>query len=107
MPSPALRQRRRRESTEMAIEKPPTGTRGGRKPPGFLGRILTPVMTRLHRRQGDRFRGMDLLYLTTVGAKSGQRRTTPVTRFDDGDGWIVVASAGGTAQHPGWYHNVV
>jgi deazaflavin-dependent oxidoreductase (nitroreductase family) len=91
----------------MTVQKLPSGTRGGRKPPGFLGRIMTPILIRIHRRSGDTFRGMPLLYLTTVGAKSGQRRTTPVARFDDGDGWIVVASAGGTAEHPGWYHNVV
>src|SRR4051794_10884969 len=65
------------------------------------------LLMRLHSRSGDRFNGMDLLYLATVGAKSGQRRTNPVTRFDDGDGWVVAASAGGMAQHPGWHHNVV
>lgn len=55
----------------------------------------------------DRFRGSDLLYLTTIGARTGQRRTNPVARFDDGKGgWLVVASFGGAAQHPGWYHNI-
>jgi deazaflavin-dependent oxidoreductase (nitroreductase family) len=92
----------------MAIEKLPGGTRGTRTPPSLLSRITTPIMVRIHRRSGDRFGGMDLLYLTTVGARSGSRRTTPVARFDDGlGGWIIVASAGGAAQHPGWYHNVV
>jgi deazaflavin-dependent oxidoreductase (nitroreductase family) len=48
-----------------------------------------------------------VLYLTTTGARTGQRRTTPVARFDDGrGGWYVVASAGGAAAHPAWYHNV-
>jgi deazaflavin-dependent oxidoreductase (nitroreductase family) len=65
-------------------------------------------MVRIHRRQGDQFREMKLLYLTTVGAKSGETRTNPVSRHDDGGGgWIVVASASGAAQHPGWYHNIV
>jgi deazaflavin-dependent oxidoreductase (nitroreductase family) len=68
---------------------------------------MTGLMVRIHRRGGDRFNGMDLLYLTTVGARSGQRRTTPMARFDDGaGGWFVVASANGAARHPGWYHNV-
>jgi hypothetical protein len=31
-------------------------------------------MIKIHRRAGDRFMGMDLLYLTTVGAKTGQKR---------------------------------
>ncbi len=50
---------------------------------------------------------MDLLYLTTVGAKSGQKRQSTVARFADGDdAWLVVASAGGAAHHPAWYHNI-
>src|SRR4051812_30411821 len=91
----------------MSIEKPPRGTHGGRTPPGFVGKFVMPLMVKVHRRAGDQFKGMDLLYLTTVGAKSGQKRTTPVARFDDGGGgWVVVASAAGAASHPGWYHNL-
>lgn len=92
----------------MSISKPPSGTHGARKPSGFLARIFMPLAMRSHRRHGDRFRDMDVLYLTTRGAKSGQLRTVPVARFDDGrGGWLVVASANGAASHPGWYHNVV
>ena len=66
-----------------------------------------PLMLWMHRRSRDRFSGMDLMYLTTVGARTGQSRTTAVARFDDGQGgWYVVASAGGAAQHPAWYHNI-
>ena len=68
---------------------------------------MTPLLVRVHKLSGDRFRGMDLLYLTTIGAKSGQSRTTPVAHFDDGvGGWLIVASAGGAAAHPAWYHNI-
>jgi deazaflavin-dependent oxidoreductase (nitroreductase family) len=65
------------------------------------------LMIKIHRRSGDRFSGMDLLYLTTVGAKSGQKRVSPVARFADGDdAWLVVASNGGSAKNPSWYHNL-
>jgi deazaflavin-dependent oxidoreductase (nitroreductase family) len=65
------------------------------------------LMTAWHRRSGDKFQGLDLLYLTTVGAKTGQKRQATVARFSDGeDAWLVVASAGGAAHHPGWYHNI-
>ena len=91
----------------MSIEKPPPGTRGTRTPPSFVGKLVMPLLVRFHRRSKDQFKGMDLLYLTTIGAKSGHERTTPLARFDDGGGgWVVVASAGGAATHPGWYHNL-
>jgi deazaflavin-dependent oxidoreductase (nitroreductase family) len=91
----------------VSFSKTPAGTRGRRGAPGFLMRLMTPLMLRIHRRSHDRMGQMDLLYLTTVGARSGQSRTTPLARFDDGrGGWFVVASAGGTVSHPGWYHNI-
>jgi deazaflavin-dependent oxidoreductase (nitroreductase family) len=91
----------------MPIEKLPSGSRGGRMPAKGLARVLTPLMIRVHRLSGNTMGGQPLLYLTTVGARSGQRRTTPVMRFDQPDGsWVVVASAGGAAAHPGWYHNI-
>jgi deazaflavin-dependent oxidoreductase (nitroreductase family) len=90
----------------MTFQKLPSGTRGARTPPAPLLRLLKPLMFRMHRRAGNRFRGNDLLYLTTVGARSGQQRTTPVASFPDGGGWLIVASAGGTARHPAWYHNI-
>lgn len=68
---------------------------------------LTRVMMTWHRRSGDKFQGQDLLYLTTVGAKTGQKRRSTVARFPDGeDAWLVVASAAGSAHHPAWYHNI-
>jgi deazaflavin-dependent oxidoreductase (nitroreductase family) len=70
--------------------------------------LVKNIMIKVHRRTGDRFMGMDLLYLTTVGAKTGQKRQSPVARFPDGDdAWLVVASNGGSAHHPNWYHNLM
>jgi deazaflavin-dependent oxidoreductase (nitroreductase family) len=92
----------------MSFQKTAGGTRGARTPPSNpLSRALMRVMTSWHRRSGDKFQGMDLLYLTTVGAKTGQKRQSTVARFPDGkDAWLVVASAGGSAHHPAWYHNI-
>jgi deazaflavin-dependent oxidoreductase (nitroreductase family) len=92
----------------MSFQKTPGGTRGGRSAPsGALTRGLGRAMASWHRRSGDKFQGLDLLYLTTVGAKSGQKRQSTVARFTDGDdAWLVVASAGGAARNPAWYHNI-
>jgi deazaflavin-dependent oxidoreductase (nitroreductase family) len=93
----------------MTFEKSPSGTRGARVPslPSFLSRFVQRAMVRQHRRKGDTFQGMDVLYLTTTGAKNGQKRQTPVAHFADGDdALLIVASAGGAARHPAWYHNI-
>jgi deazaflavin-dependent oxidoreductase (nitroreductase family) len=48
-----------------------------------------------------------LVLLTTIGAKSGQPRTTPVAYSTDGNRLVVIASAGGAPTHPDWYYNLV
>jgi deazaflavin-dependent oxidoreductase (nitroreductase family) len=56
---------------------------------------------------GGPFAGAHLLLLTTIGAKSGEARTSPMMYFVDGDRRIVVASKGGAPTHPSWYHNLL
>ena len=56
---------------------------------------------------GGPFAGAPMLLLTTRGAKSGQRRTTPLVYLPDGDRFIIFASKGGAPTHPAWYHNLV
>jgi deazaflavin-dependent oxidoreductase (nitroreductase family) len=92
----------------MSFQATPGGTRGARgASPNAMTRGIMRLMTAWHRRSGDRFQGMDLLYLTTIGAQSGQKRQSTVARFADGDdAWLVVASASGSARHPAWYHNI-
>jgi deazaflavin-dependent oxidoreductase (nitroreductase family) len=69
-------------------------------------RRLSSLVGRLAYRLGAN-RSKTLL-LTTVGARSGQERTSPVAYFPDGAGaWLVVASIGGDRRHPAWYHNLV
>lgn len=55
---------------------------------------------------GGRFAGAPMLLLHTIGAKSGQPRTTPLVYLPDGDRCIIFASKGGAPQHPAWYHNL-
>ena len=69
----------------------------------LVNRVLNVVVRRLRLR---RFRGADLLFLTTTGRKSGQPRTTPVLYLVDGERWIVAASNGGADWEPGWWLNL-
>ena len=46
------------------------------------------------------------LLLHTVGAKTGQPRTTSLTYARDGDSYLIVASNAGAERYPGWYHNL-
>jgi deazaflavin-dependent oxidoreductase (nitroreductase family) len=65
------------------------------------------VTRRMHRLTGSKMGGRPLLYLSTVGAKSGERRTAVVMPFPEGDdAWLIVASKGGAATHPAWFHNL-
>ena len=44
----------------------------------------------------QRFRGARLLYLTTVGRKSGRSLTVPLAFVRDGEDYVVAASNGGS-----------
>jgi F420H(2)-dependent quinone reductase len=56
---------------------------------------------------GHRFPGAPpSLLLDHVGAKSGRRRTTPLTYLRDGEAFVLVASKGGHPQNPAWFHNL-
>ena len=55
---------------------------------------------------GGPFAGSDLILLTTVGAKSGQPRVSPLVYFEV-DGRILIAgSFGGSPKAPAWVHNL-
>ena len=96
----------------MPVEVTPRGTRGFEPPK--LPRPLMSAMIRtglfVYRVLGDRMRvmGRPLLLLETVGARSGRRRMTMLGWFPDtpAEGWLVVASFGGSARHPAWYLNM-
>ena len=83
------------------------GTRGGRQPAGFAARLGNKVMAGRVRKGKAKFLGFNALVLTTVGAKTGGERATPVGWFPGPDGsWLIVASAAGATGNPAWYHNL-
>src|SRR5579871_942396 len=55
---------------------------------------------------GAGFEGAQLLLLTTTGAKTGRRHTTPVAYAKDGERYLVFASKAGAPTNPAWYHNL-
>ena len=46
------------------------------------------------------------LLLHTVGAKTGQPRTSALTYARDGDSYLIVASNAGVDRYPSWYHTL-
>jgi deazaflavin-dependent oxidoreductase (nitroreductase family) len=56
--------------------------------------------------RGNTRHGLPVVILTTVGAKSGKLRKTPLMRVEHDGVYAVVASLGGAAKHPVWYHNI-
>jgi deazaflavin-dependent oxidoreductase (nitroreductase family) len=48
-----------------------------------------------------------LVLLTTIGARTGLRRTTPMMFHRNGDRLLVIASNIGAPRQPDWYLNLV
>jgi len=92
----------------MAFEKTPKGTYG-QGMPSFakpVMKLVNPLML-WQARRGKAQMGMNLLVLNTVGAKSGRPRQTVLGYFpDSSSGWLIIASAAGSASNPAWYHNI-
>jgi len=57
--------------------------------------------------RGTTLRGMPVVLLTTVGAKSGKLRKAPLMRVEHDGRYAAVASLGGSPKNPVWYANVL
>ncbi|QLY29676.1 nitroreductase family deazaflavin-dependent oxidoreductase [Nocardia huaxiensis] len=57
-------------------------------------------------RVGGMFEGSTLALLTTIGARTGEQRTSPLGFLSVHGRNVVVASAGGSTSNPGWFHNI-
>jgi deazaflavin-dependent oxidoreductase (nitroreductase family) len=51
-------------------------------------------------------KGSSTLLLITKGRRSGEERINALIYGKHGDDLVIVASKGGTPQHPGWYMNL-
>lgn len=58
-------------------------------------------------RIGNRIAGMPVLLLTTVGRRTGNRRTSPLTYFEEDGAIVLVASYGGRPHNPAWFDNLI
>jgi deazaflavin-dependent oxidoreductase (nitroreductase family) len=61
-------------------------------------------------RAGGEIPGMHrerLVLLTTTGARTGNRHTTPMMFHQDNDRLLVIASNAGALKDPDWYRNLV
>ncbi|MFC0041658.1 nitroreductase family deazaflavin-dependent oxidoreductase [Actinomadura rayongensis] len=56
---------------------------------------------------GHDWNGTVTLLLTTTGRVTGREYTTPLIYQPDGDAYVVVASKGGSDEHPQWYENIL
>lgn len=82
------------------------------EPSGDTGATLSDInaqMIEQFRAEGRRmvFGPIQLLLLTTRGAKSGSARTTPLAAYTEDGRVFVVASYGGAPKHPAWFHNLL
>jgi F420H(2)-dependent quinone reductase len=56
--------------------------------------------------ESGHLRGRPIIVLTSVGARTGKLRKTALMRVEHDGRYAVVASKGGAAHHPVWYHNL-
>ena len=57
-------------------------------------------------REGGDLRGMPVIVMTSVGAKTGKLRKNALMRVEHDGVYAVVASLGGAPKHPVWYFNL-
>lgn len=56
--------------------------------------------------EGTSLRGVPVIVVTSLGARSGKLRKAPVMRVEHEGSYVAVASKGGAPEHPGWYRNM-
>lgn len=73
-------------------------------------RFFLVIYVFIYRLTGGKFggqvQGLPVLLLTTVGRKTGKKRTTPLGYLDHDGTYAITASNMGQDTHPAWFHNL-
>lgn len=86
---------------------PGRGTRLATAMMPTVTRITVPLLRLLRGRGASRMTmGAPLVLVSTIGRRTGRKRTTPVGHIRDGDDIIVMASNGGLPTTPAWILNL-
>ena len=72
----------------------------------LLGEKHVKVYQETNGEQGYLWNGVPILLLTTTGRKSGQPRTIPIIFTPYKNSFVIIASKGGSPEHPKWYLNI-
>lgn len=56
--------------------------------------------------RSNTIQGRPIVLVTNVGAQSGKLHKTPLMRVEHDGEYLIVASKGGSHEHPSWYYNV-
>jgi F420H(2)-dependent quinone reductase len=56
--------------------------------------------------EGSTLHGRPVIIVTSLGARSGKIRKTPLMRVEHEGRYLLVASQGGAPKHPTWYFNL-
>ncbi|GAA1998213.1 nitroreductase family deazaflavin-dependent oxidoreductase [Nakamurella flavida] len=75
--------------------------------PSDWAREQVELYERTNGAEGTTLNDRPVIVLTTLGAKSGKLRKTPLMRVEHDGDYAVVASLGGAPKHPVWYFNLV
>ncbi|MFL5996190.1 MAG: nitroreductase family deazaflavin-dependent oxidoreductase [Streptomyces sp.] len=67
----------------------------------------TTLSVLVGREEDESLRDLPVVILTTLGARSGKIRKTPVMRVEHDGVYAVIASMAGAPTHPVWYHNAL
>lgn len=72
----------------------------------MVGKVHLEKYLETNGETGYIWNGVTCLVMTTIGHKSGEPRQHPIIFSRDGNNFVVIASKGGSPDHPLWYLNL-